>query len=319
MKTIFYTSEFKNISSIVLENDNFRLEWLPSYGAKLASLQLKKSYERHELLYQSPLKQLVIPNYGDIFSEYDSSGFDECFPSIDPCILATEGTRALIVPDHGEVWAMPWVYTQVDESTLRFAVTSDEFGYTLVKTIHLHADGFNCDYSLSLDEKTPLLPFLWAPHALFIYDDDTRIIIPERMNRIINVCPQGGFLGNYGDIHNYPMAKKSLNQEFDLSLFEVSNESSCEKFYFEQTLGRDELFGFENASYKILLSVDETVSPYLGIWKNQGAFGQHHNFALEPCSGIYDSIQSAFHNKTCAVATNLVPTSWYFNIKIMPK
>ncbi|MEL0637475.1 hypothetical protein V6259_11935 [Marinomonas sp. TI.3.20] len=322
MKTIFYTGTFKGIDSIVLENDNLRLEWLPSYGAKLASLLLKSNNQQHELLYQSPLEKLITPNYGDLFSNYDSSGFDECFPSIDPCTLTIKdgkSVRTLAVPDHGEVWAMPWEYSQIDESTLEFTVSSNELGYTLVKTINLQANGVNCHYVLTLSEQTPSLPFLWTPHALFNYDEDTRLIIPNRMDRVINVCPEGGFLGRYGEVHSYPETEKASNGHLDLSIFERCNEASCEKFYFEEMLNTEDVFGFENRAYKVLLSVDEKVSPYLGIWKNQGACGEHHNFALEPCSGIYDSVEGAVENKTCAIATNLKPTHWDFNINIVGK
>ncbi|GAL30963.1 hypothetical protein JCM19239_6594 [Vibrio variabilis] len=41
MQTRFYEDSYKGINSIVLENDQIRAEWLPSNGAKLASLITK--------------------------------------------------------------------------------------------------------------------------------------------------------------------------------------------------------------------------------------------------------------------------------------
>ncbi|MCF7364452.1 hypothetical protein L3V23_20530 [Vibrio sp. A1-b2] len=60
--------------------------------------------------------------------------------------------------------------------------------------------------------------------------------------------------------------------------------------------------------------VDTSVTPYLGVCKNQGAHNQTHNFALEPCSGIYDSAEQAQANGTGAYVCGNSPKRGYLLI-----
>ena len=97
---------YKGLNAFYLENDQLRLTFLPDYACKLASL-VKKSTGR-EFLFQSPKEKLTLPHYGAPFSQFDSSGFDEVFPSIDACPYPDGEYKNIPVPDHGEVWAMKW-------------------------------------------------------------------------------------------------------------------------------------------------------------------------------------------------------------------
>jgi galactose mutarotase-like enzyme len=63
------------------------------------------------------------------------------------------------------------------------------------------------------------------------------------------------------------------------------------------------------------MSVDSDTAPYLGVWKNQGANNGTHNFALEPCSGIYDSARDAQSNGSVAYVTKAQPRSWSLNFQ----
>ena len=97
---------YKGLAAVALENDSLRLTLLPGYAWKIASLVSKKT--GREFLFQSAAEELRVPEYGAAFSEYDSSGFDEVFPSIDACPYPDGSWAGMPIPDHGEVWALPW-------------------------------------------------------------------------------------------------------------------------------------------------------------------------------------------------------------------
>ena len=72
---------YKGLNAYQIENEFLSLLILPQYGCKLASLYKKDT--GREFLFQSPREKLTPPPYAAAFSAYDSSGFDEVFPSID--------------------------------------------------------------------------------------------------------------------------------------------------------------------------------------------------------------------------------------------
>lgn len=314
MGTHCFKSEYKGIASIVLENDKIRATWLPSYGSKLASLIVKKQSSEHELLFQSDLDTLKIPIYGSVFSDYDSSGFDECFPTIDACEIDNK-----TMPDHGEVWAMPWLHQPDPYGSITFSVYSKKFNYTLSKKVMLNEGCLESKYHVEHHGGKAPLPFIWTPHALFNASASTRFIMPEYMDEIYNVCDGHGRLGQYGSLSGYPVPANQSN--LDLSYLEPKQANNCEKYYFVEKLRADSQFGFYDEcsgteSIEVIMEVDHHTVPYLGVWKNQGAYKGHYNFAIEPCTGIYDNTAEAMLNKKCQVVEPNCSVEWTFNIDI---
>jgi galactose mutarotase-like enzyme len=310
-----YNSNFKGIDSIVMENSAVRAEWIPQYGAKMVSLRLQQ-VNNQELLYQSPLETLTIPSYAADFASFDTSGFDECFPSIDACQIAVEkeGQTVLCdVPDHGEVWSLPWECVVRDDDSIRFSVTSPTLAYVLTKTVTLSGSELRFDYRVELIGAISQLPFLWTPHLLFGYNAETELVVPSRFDQIKSVCDAGRLEDRVAP-YAYPIVAASSIGRWDCSRFLPSDEGTCEKYYFESLLSAGDRFGFKNDGYQVMMSVDSSVAPYLGVWKNQGAHNQTHNFALEPCSGIYDSASQAQDNNTVAYVTKDAPKNWFLTL-----
>ena len=81
-------SLFKKCHSINLENEVLRTIILPSMGGKVASIYRKD--KDFELLYQNKEDVYRKPKIYDDFSEYDTSGFDDTFPTIDSISIIKE-------------------------------------------------------------------------------------------------------------------------------------------------------------------------------------------------------------------------------------
>lgn len=316
--TQLYYSEFKGLKSVVLENAGLRAEWIPSYGGKMVSLRTKKPPQVHELLYQSPLRSLIRPHFEADFASFDTSGFDECFPSIDNCevtVTKNNNLESVTVPDHGEVWSLPWQLEVKSHNQLQFSISSPLMQYRLTKTITLERDEIIMNYDLHLTGDITKMPFLWTPHALFSYQRDTSLIIPDHLNAIRSVCSVGR-LEDQERLYEYPKMNDSKVGSWDASTFDDKDEGLCEKFYFSRQLRSYDWFGFCDDRGTVLMNVDANIVPYLGIWKNQGAHNATHNFALEPCSGIYDSAENAQLNGTVAYVTKEKNVQWFLKIKV---
>src|SRR5919108_2274350 len=104
--------EFRRIT---IENGIICARILPELGAKMTSLVRLES--GHEFLLQ-PQRPLRRASYGDAFAEFDTSGFDECVPTVSACRLAS-GQE---LPDHGELWSVPW-QTEVIQERVRFSAS----------------------------------------------------------------------------------------------------------------------------------------------------------------------------------------------------
>ncbi|QPC45539.1 DUF5107 domain-containing protein [Mangrovibacillus cuniculi] len=303
---------FKGIEAVVLENEAVKCTFLPSYGGKLASFYDKRN--EYEWLFQAEEENLRIPEYGSDFSLYDSSGFDEVFPSIDETFHPTTGE---IVPDHGEVWALPWEVEEVDHG-LQFTVKSSVFPYELIRTVTLEEEGLQFDYR-AVNNGPLSFPFIWTPHCLLNMNEYTKIEVPSGLEEVITVEHGTKHLGEWGTRHTYPFTKSlSTGEEMDLSKVAPIESGTCEKFYFTKPLPEGWCAVKQHdLGTTLRYEFPHEKIPYLGVWKTEGGYRGHYNMALEPCTGIYDDVYVA---KKIRKVTEIPPNgeyTWEFRMKLL--
>ncbi|WP_424244825.1 galactose mutarotase-like enzyme [Elusimicrobium posterum] len=306
-------SIYKNIPSIILENDFINVQFLPSYGCKMASLVSKKT--GREFLFQSKLQQLTVPHYGASFSAYDSSGFDEVFPSIDLCPYPSGNYAGTIIPDHGEVWAMPWTVEQADKTSITASVRSPKLPYVLKRALKLEDNQISIKYTVTNTNKTEPFKFIWALHALLACTPSTKILTPENLKQIMTVEHGTQNLGPWGTLHSYPVTKSVKGKDIDMSAVEPVTANNCEKFYFTSQ-NSEGWCGVEHTDTgeKLIYQYDADKVPYLGVWKTQGGYRGDYNIALEPCTGIYDDLYVGSKIKKVSEVAPLGEYSWSFKM-----
>ncbi len=141
----------------------------------------------YELLWQNPGREYKKTRYGDSYLIGELSGFDEMFPTISQCRYEDYPWAGIEIPDHGEVWSIPWDYTiEKDHVTLR--VEGVRFPYTLNKTIHLDGAELRIQYQ-AVNHSGFDFDFIWAAHPLFNTSGDMEITVPKDMTRIVNSVP----------------------------------------------------------------------------------------------------------------------------------
>lgn len=285
-------AQYKGLVAKILENDSLKLTFLPNYGCKLASLLSKKT--GREFLFQSAKETLEIPPYGAPFSAYDSSGFDEVFPSIDQAPYPYGPWKNLPVPDHGEVWAMQWGSTfSADGKSVKSVVKSERFPYILSRTATLENNAILFEYEAENTADEPF-EFIWTPHCLLACSPATHLLIPDGLTQVMTVEHSTKRLGPWGTLHTYPLTTDVNGHSLDLSATEPVSAQNCEKFYFTapNTAG---WCGIEHADTgeQFIYEYPADKVPYLGVWKTQGGYRGDYNIALEPCTGVYDDIYVA--------------------------
>jgi hypothetical protein len=97
-------SKYKNLESVVLENNTIRAEFLPYPGGKLASLICKKT--DFEFLVQRKNENYLEQPFDGEYIKGECSGYDDMFPTIDTCNYENEPWNGVKMADHGEVWSL---------------------------------------------------------------------------------------------------------------------------------------------------------------------------------------------------------------------
>ncbi|MGO4546939.1 hypothetical protein AB4Z29_19280 [Paenibacillus sp. 2TAB23] len=297
--TQIFDASYKGIASVVMENALVRLELIPELGAKLVSLVYKPSGK--EWLIDSGSRPLLPPVYGSSFTNWDMSGWDECFPTINSCV--TEGGAML--PDHGEVWSLPWSYERSGGNSVACKVKGAALPFLFSREITFMEDGsIRLTYEVRNEGEKPQA-FLWAAHPQFAIDEPTEIVLPSEMQQLL--CVYGGNQLVAGQ--SYEFAGQSRLRP------EVTGDGR--KFYYpgQAPEGCAALHGLDSSNYLRLCWPLEQVS-YFGVWIDEGMFNDRTVCALEPGIGYFDALDTAVQNGT---AQTLMPEevySWHLDIEL---
>jgi galactose mutarotase-like enzyme len=303
---------YKDVAAVVLENEVLRVAVIPGQGAKTASLVYKP--RGRELLWQNPGKSFRRTGYGASYLDGEFSGFDEMFPTISECSYESPPWKGTAVPDHGEVWSLPWeLETRGEEATL--TVHGVLFPYRLSKTLRLEGACLQARYQV--ENLAPLpLEFIWAAHPLFSASEGMEFVVPPGMDAIVNSVP-GPSLGRYGERLGFPTARLADGGSFDLSRVPARNDRGYQKYFFAGPVTAGWCLLYDPQSrIAIGLSYPREKVPYLGMWLNEGGFAGQYNIAPEPATAAMDRID---FSKMWGWGSTLGPRelrSWYLNIAV---
>ncbi len=301
--------------ALALETDGLRVVTVPHMGAKIVSL-FDKVAQREWLL--PPINRPFMPvDYASVFVEQDMSGWDEMFPNINAGEYPVEGEfhqRAL--PDHGEVWALPWAVDHVDEAHIQLSTHGKALPYQLTRTIQvLGNQKIRLAFTAVNTGETPFVAF-WTAHPQFIVDGETRIKLPAEVTQVVNVYSNLG-LGEQGETCAWPSPESSTGKTVHLDQVGGVELQDCRKFYLlpEQPVTWSALQQGDDGDW-IRLSCDPSDVPYLGIWVDEGTYNAAPTVALEPSSGFYDELGVAWKNGRVVHFDPHVTVQWSLDIEL---
>ena len=289
MRVVISAGEYKGQESVVLENEGVRAEILPGWGGKMASLVYKPAGA--EVLWQNPGREYRKTRYGDEYVGGEFSGFDEMFPSLGRCYYEDGPWAGTEIPDHGEVWSIPWE-AETEGQTLRLRASGVRFPYRLEKVVRLTERGVRMEY-VAANLSAFDFHFLWAAHPLLVAEEGATILVPQGMTKIVNYCAER-VLREFGQVYEYPGVKVEGGGAFDLSRMPARDGRGYHKYYFWGRLTegwcglRDERRGLE---VRLAFPVERV--PYLGVWLNEGGLAGQYNLALEPATGMMERLDLA--------------------------
>ena len=156
------------MEKVVLENDDISIEILPSCGGKIRSLTSRAS--GRQWLWHNPFLGLRRPRYGDSYvATLDNGGWDEIFPSVAPCRVRLSEGSEWIVPDHGDIVALPAMIRRPDPQSLITTTRGRCADFEFEREIRLDGNRVELNYSATNTGSDPF-PFLWCAHPLFRFE-----------------------------------------------------------------------------------------------------------------------------------------------------
>ncbi|WP_168123273.1 hypothetical protein [Paenibacillus sp. HB172176] len=295
-------------------NVNLELMLLPSLGSKIVSL--KDRVTGREWLSRTAMP-LGHRGYGSSFAEGDGSGWDEMFPTIDACELQESPWRGTKLPDHGEVWSLPWRCEPIQDNRLHCAVDGLQLPYRLEKTYSFTDKGrLRIDYRAANVSSDPI-PFLWAAHPLFQVNAGMMIEVPDELNRVIVSYSHKNRLGARGSRLSWPRASLPGQTEVFLNDVEAACAQTAEKFYFDGMLPEGRVSLYDPASgEKLTLLFPQEKIPYLAIWANYGGYSNQYHVALEPATGFLDNVATAWRQGKTAIIAGFGQYEWSLELDL---
>jgi len=289
-----------------LHGGGARVSIIPALGGKISAMELGG----RQWLWTSDTIPYAEPVDGASYVETaDSGGYDECFPTVGPCVLPSgiEKYGGLMLPDHGELWAQRPAFeveTLGDAQQATCVWTGRRMPYRFTRVVRVDGSGaVTMRYSVT-NEGVPRLPFVWSSHPLLPLTPDTRIVLPDGAR--VRVYAEhridiGGALAE----HRWPritVAKKDKKKFVDFSRPDAVARNYACKLFLDMPVGRAAVE--EGNGARLEVEYDAREVPHFGLWLNRRGWTPfkgslfrrarpYLNFAFEPCIGAPDPLSDA--------------------------
>jgi hypothetical protein len=290
-----YEWELQGFKAVVLENGFLRATVLPQLGGKLTSLVNIQT--QREFLLQPPGKVYAQPTYGGAFDQYDTSGFDECFPTVSACSYPDAPLADELLPDHGELWSIPWQHRVVGD-TIRIASGGRRLPYIFRKKLSLHGATLRLDYELLSLSDLPIA-YLYSAHPLLKVEQGATLVLPPEVNALLIESSKDEELGAPGEYCSWPLADMR-GERVRLDVLQGPELKTAHKLFTSRIRSGSCGVHFPCTREGLRYRFDPEAQPYIGLWLCQGGWPSsengHFTVALEPCTGRTDSLAEAFSN-----------------------
>lgn len=306
--------------SLVLQNECLRVRVIPQLGCKI--VEIYDLENDHEWLWSDKSRPIKAAKFGDQYDLYDISGFDECFPNIG--ISQDPKNIGVTLPDHGEIWSLPWDVTQ-EENGVSATVLGKLFDYRFSRKLSLKSNKLVFEYSVSNIGNSELT-YMWSAHPLFAIDENMKIEITgnPKMSKEFGF---GGRIGPDGDNwyeghlseHVWPSVLGANGQISDMS--EVSlDKVLTDKVVLDAPV--DGLVSLKKLSSgrSLTMKFSPLELPFLGICYNFGAWpltGEPATWvALEPTTGKTDRLDECAELDCARVLPPKSNANWSLEIEL---
>lgn len=310
-----YPTAWHDMDALALESESLRAVVVPRMGGKIVSLMDKRT--QTEWLVAPEGRPFEPVPYGAPFTEQDMSGWDEMFPTIDACAYPVPGEHeGAPLPDHGEVWALPWSVEASGDDQIVLAVEGRALPYRLTRTLDFSApDTLRLTYQLA-NTGSERMPYIWAAHPQFDCGSAAEIILPEQVSRVCNTTSEEWGWGAPETQYDWPQAVDPDGHPARLDRIGPPTLNKARKVYVlpEQRMS---WVGLVRQPFEDWLRMAWPVEsvPYFGLWVDEGALSHASVATPEPTTGFYDSLVTAWQKDEVMTVEPGEVRSWTLTVQ----
>ena len=263
---------------IVIRSECLAVTLLPEVGGKVS--QIEDTCSKTSLLIGAHSAYVQIP-HGHQWSDYDTSGMDDCFPNVAPDAYPYCPWVGRQLPQLGEWVYGGWNVTSASRKEVTIEREGSLLPYHACKTLRF-TDPRTLLITYLVDNLSDFpLRYLWSAHPLLALNDKFHVKLPEG-EKYFRTFPFDGTR------YCWPIYDST-----DLSLEWIGSGRTLKVFVEGLAEGWCEL---QSSEYRVRFSFDLISHPCVGLWFNNYGFpraGQYPAFrcvALEPCTSPTDSL-----------------------------
>jgi hypothetical protein len=254
----------QGISCVGLKTELLQLVVVPEIGAKIISLKNLRT-GREWLAAPDSDRTLFRNDLDDSFTQSTYVGWDECFPTVDPCLW--KGRR---LPDHGEVWSLPWTLNEeaLSGGAIETTITLPVSPFKLSRSISIERDQMQVRYALeNLSDNEER--FIWAGHPLLSTEPGDRLELPSGTREQLG---NPAWLESLRFSNGHRGWVKEFAGPLEVAVASVVNDRTGDRLIFEWD--RDE-------------------NDMLALWLSRGGWNNVDQFSLEPTNATHESLAVA--------------------------
>jgi galactose mutarotase-like enzyme len=281
------------VETVVIENENLRLEILPELGGKIMSI-LYKPVDK-EILWRNPGIAPHRVRAGDSYDDNWAGGWDEIFPNDEPAEL--DGST---YPDHGELWTTSWS-AEIEEadghSTIYMRTRTEKAEFLVERWITLHEGEGSVRFRYQFtNEGSQSRRFLWKLHPAMALSPGDHIQIPASKFLL-----EPSSLGT--------LAGGAL--EFDSPVIQISDRTvdlrvappcgSRQLYFFYGTQLKEGWCAIIDPRRRISvrLSFPKEIFPACWFFASYCGWNDYYVGVLEPCNGYPFRLEEAAQSGNC--------------------
>jgi hypothetical protein len=315
MTSAIRPSRYKDQPAVTLESETIAAQFLPGVGAKMCSLIYKPAGT--ELLLQRPNEMYRLAPYdGDYVAQGECSGFDEMFPSIDRCFYEGFPWRGTPIPNHGEVWSIPWACAEAD-GRLHFVTHGVRFPYRLEKWVSFADEAtLHTDYRLTNLSGFDF-DFMWAAHIMLNLEKGAVVALPDDVRKIVTALSFDGSLGRYGDEFDWPVATLVDGRQRDLRRMQPKTARDVVKYFVKGRMPEGWCtLTYPRSGFTLRLGWPAEQVPYLAILPDEGGWQDLYSIFVEPATASFDRLDVARVRGECSTVKAAATYEWYLDMHL---
>ena len=284
-------------SALRLENEALELTLLPTQGGRIWEITQKATSDapKKQWLWHNPQADSCKIAPGASYDDNWVGGWDDLFPN------DSEGLwQGLDLPDHGEIWSMPWVVTSKTQNSVTLLCEGRALDYSIEKSITLgKKNSFSVQYRLESRLKKEH-DLLFKLHPAFAIEPGDRIELPGFDSGPWIEPVDLTFSSIIGDAQpsKWPYVQNKKGARTDLGLI-PHRESPEREFYYVKDLKEGWVQLHAKTGHKLKLTFPLEFFPSFWVFMDWGKWRGYHVVVLEPCTNYPKDLQTAASNGTC--------------------